>query len=132
MQPDHMPAKRTGAVVILSVHIIGDGSADGHKLSARRDWKEPACWNRDFQNIAERDARFTPETSRLFVEAENTVQSGAIKKCPTFVEARVAIASAKPIWETTRNVYLVQDAGYLIRPVCFVDCAAAKVRISTP
>src|SRR5437773_2287532 len=71
MQPDHMPAKRTGAVVILSVHIIGDGSADGHKLSARRDWEEPACWNGDFQNIAKRDSCLTPETSRLFVEVNN-------------------------------------------------------------
>ena len=46
-------AKRSGAVMVLSMDIVGDGAADGDELGAGSDWKKPAFGKKYLDDIGE-------------------------------------------------------------------------------
>src|SRR5205823_3793674 len=65
----HPSPKRSGAMVILAVNVVGDAAADGHELRARRDGNEPAMRDDDPENLIERRSRLAFEETVLAIES---------------------------------------------------------------
>jgi len=43
LQAEQMVTQRAGTVVVLAMHVVGDGAAQGHEARARRHRQEPAA-----------------------------------------------------------------------------------------
>jgi hypothetical protein len=62
------------ARVVLAVHVVGDGAAEGGELGAGRDRQEPAAGNRQPQHFVERHAGFGADHAGLPVGADEAVE----------------------------------------------------------
>ena len=89
-----MRAEGSGAVMVLSMNIVGDRSADGDEARAGSDRKKPSLRKKHIDDIGEGDAAFAAKHSGRFVEAENAVEAAAIDQLATSVEAGIAVAAA--------------------------------------
>lgn len=60
-------------MVILSMHIAGDGPANSYKFGTRRNRKKPPFGNYYLQNTVEREATLAFKNSLFCVEAKDLV-----------------------------------------------------------
>ena len=73
-----MPPQSACAMMIFSVHIVGDRAANGHKSRTRRDRQEPAARNSDLKNIREADPGFTVDEAPVCVKIKDSVKAGTL------------------------------------------------------
>ena len=62
-------------MVILSVHIGGDGTAHRDQLSPRRDRQEPAPRHEDVQNFRQQHPRLAAKFARFIVERQEFIEA---------------------------------------------------------
>ena len=89
-----MSTKRSSTVMVLSVHIVGDGAHDGHEAGARRDWQKPALGKEDIDQFSETHAAFAANDSRRFVKPQNAIETAALDELAAAVEAGVSVTAA--------------------------------------
>jgi hypothetical protein len=101
MQSDlaNVRAKGSAAVMVLTVHVVGDGSADSDEAGAGRDRKEPSFREKHVDDVGEADAAFAADHAGGFVETENAVKSATVNQFSSGVETRVAVTAAEAIGE---------------------------------
>lgn len=95
-------------MMVLAVNIVGDGAANRHKFRAWRDWQEPTAWDDNFQQIAQCDAGFNPNSSAFPVKIEDAIYGKTIQQFATVIQARVAIAAAKSIGQQRTGLSVAQ------------------------
>ena len=71
VEPRHVPAEGTGAVMVLAVYVAGDHTANGHEPGARRDRDEPAPGHEDLDDVGQKDAGLAGEQACRLVEGEH-------------------------------------------------------------
>src|SRR5262249_29555517 len=90
----NVSAESAGTVMVLSVHVVCDRAADGHKARAGCDGRKPAFREEHLNKIPQTHAALTADHPRRLVETENAVQATAINQLAAAVEAGVAIAAS--------------------------------------
>src|SRR5215470_15203542 len=87
-------SERSGPMVILAVHIIGDGAADSDELSARHHRQKPAVRHYQTQDLGEQYARFARNPARLAVEANDSIERAREDEPAPDIEAAIAVAAS--------------------------------------
>ena len=67
--------KGARAMVILTVHVVGDGAADRDQGRARRHWRKPAVRQRQGDDLTEQDTGFALENAARGIEADESVEA---------------------------------------------------------
>jgi hypothetical protein len=99
MQSDlaDVSAEGSSAVMVLTVNVVGNGSADGDEAGAGRDGKEPSFTEEYADDVGKADAAFAADHASGFVETEDAVESATVNQLSSGVETRVAVAAAEAI-----------------------------------
>jgi hypothetical protein len=84
-------SKRTGAVVVLAMHVIGNGAAESHEFGAGGHWQKEAGGNGEFQHFCQADASLGFQQAAGPIEADKAVEAGYLDQGAAVVEAAVAI-----------------------------------------
>ena len=66
-------------------------------------------WNDNFQQIAESDAGFNPNSSAFPVKIENAIYGETIQQFAAVIQARIAIAAAKSIRQQRTGLSVIQE-----------------------
>ena len=89
-----MAAEGPGAMMVLAMHVIGDGAANGQEPGSRHGRQDPSGRNREVENSRKLNARLASHRAAVDVEGQETVQVSAFDQRTARVETAVAIASA--------------------------------------
>src|SRR5271156_3336397 len=106
----------SGAVVILSMDVIGDRSADGDEASAGSDRKEPSFREKHIDDVGEADSAFAAQHAGGFIEGQQAVQSPAIEEFTPCVETGVAVTASQTVGKQAAGSGTLKNVGYLIAP----------------
>src|SRR5260370_10030521 len=101
MQTDlaDVSAEGSSTVMILTVNVVGDDSADSNEARARRDGKKPSFRKEYIENIGKAGATFAAQHPSRFVEPAHPVEATAVAQFSAGVETGVAVAPAERICE---------------------------------
>src|SRR5208337_2643497 len=94
-ESDDVIAHAADAVMIFSVHVVGDRAAERDKPSAWRRRKKPALWRDDAKNFRQGDARLRAQPPGLGVERNEPVEPAHFDQRAFAVEAGVAIGASQ-------------------------------------
>ncbi len=83
-------------MVILSVHIGGDGPTDGDIFGAWRGRQGPATRKQVLDDLGERNTGLAFENPGLLVKGEKAVEPRLEQHDPTRAERRVSVGAAQP------------------------------------
>jgi len=99
MQSDlaNVSAEGSSAVMVLTVNVVGNSTADGDEASAGRNGKKPSSREEYVDDVGETDAAFAADHASGFVETEDAIESATVNQFSSGVETRVAIAAAEAI-----------------------------------
>ncbi len=83
-QPErpHEVPERTVPVMVLAMHVGGDGPADGDELRAGRGRQEPAPRQEVANDFGQRHAGLTAEPAIGLVESQKQVAGGEVQDAP--------------------------------------------------
>ena len=134
MQGDlaNVSTEGSSAVMVLTVDVVGNRSANGNEASARRDGKEPSLGKKYVDNIGEADAAFAAEHASGFVETEDAVETAAVDQFAAGVETRVAVAAAEAIREQGSGRGRLENFRDLVVPCRLVDVMVRDFRVTPP
>ena len=122
----------SSTMMVLTVDVVGDGSADSDEASAGRDRKEPSFREKYVENVGEADAAFAAEHASRFVESEDAVKAAAVDQFSAGVETRVAIAAAEAIGEQGPGRGSFENVRYLVVPRRPVNVMVRSLRVTAP
>src|ERR1700675_2507299 len=134
MQADlaDVSAEGSRTVMVLTMHVVGDGSANGDKTRAGRDGKKPSFRKEYIENIGKADATFAAQHASGFVEPEDAVVAAAVDQFAAGVETRVAVAAAETIWEQGVGCGSSENVRHLVVPRRLVDAMVRGLRVTAP
>ena len=93
----HMIAEGAGLMVVLTVHVVGDGTAHGDELGARQYRQAPAARNDEALDVAQHHAGLADQPAAFLVEADEAVETRRVPQHAVRVEALIAIAPPQAI-----------------------------------
>jgi hypothetical protein len=88
-------ADGSGALLILAVHVVGDGAAEGDEFRPGGDRKEPAARHAHAQQRIERQAGFRAHHAGLPIGGEEMIRARRVEQIAAAVECHVAIRPAQ-------------------------------------
>ena len=88
----HVGTERAGAMVVLAVDVVGDGSADRDPSGTRHHRQEPAPRNDQREDLGQGHSGLAAEEAGGFVEADQAVQPRDVEQHAAVVQATVAVA----------------------------------------
>src|SRR5665811_924838 len=123
MQADlaDVSAEGSSAVMVLTMNVVGDGSADSDKAGSGRDGKKPSFREEYVEDVREADAAFATEHASGFIETEDAVETAAVDQFAAGVETRVAVTAAEAIGEQGARRGSFENLRHLVVPRRFVD-----------
>lgn len=80
--------------MVLTVHVVGDGTANGHRLGAGCHGQHPAMRHHQPLNISQQNARLTNQAAGLVIERNEMIQPGSIPKGAARIQADVSVTAA--------------------------------------
>src|SRR5262249_2953198 len=90
-------AEGTGLVVVLAVHVVGDGAAHRDEARSRQHRQAPAARHEDVLDVAQRGAGFASQPAGRRVEADEAVEARGAPPGAARVEAGIAVGAAQSI-----------------------------------
>lgn len=69
-----MSAEGAVTMVVLSVNVTGDGTANGDEARAGHDWQEPATRHKGSQNVIQRNTCSAGKHTRLRIKVMKLIQ----------------------------------------------------------
>jgi hypothetical protein len=93
LEPFDMAAEIAGLVLVLAMHVIGDGPAQGGEGRARRDRGKEAARQEDAPEIVEAGAGLGDQQAGRRIEIEQPVEPAGQDRPAAAVERSVAIAA---------------------------------------
>jgi hypothetical protein len=105
-------AEGTAAMMILTVHVVGNGAAHSDPPGARCDRQHPAGGEGELLDIPQQCARLALQDARLAIEPEKAIQAAGGPQRPARVETAVAVTATHAIGDTgfTARSQLARDA----------------------
>ena len=97
LEPSHVAAQGAGAVVVLAVHVIGDGAAERHVLRAGGDRQEPSLRHDESEDLGQAHARLAAHDPEVAIECQEAVEPPCDEQRAAVVQARVAVAPSEPV-----------------------------------
>jgi hypothetical protein len=88
-----MTAEGAGAMMILAVHVVGDGAAERDEARSGRHRQKPAARNRQGQDLVEQDAGFAAQQPRLLIEGDEAIERTRIDQPTAGVQTDIAITA---------------------------------------
>src|SRR6267143_450749 len=118
MQADlaNVSAEGSGTVMVLTMHVVGNGPAHGNEARARRDQQKPSFREKYVDDIGKADATFAAQHASGFVEPEDAVEAAAVDQFAAGVETRVPVAAAETIWEQGVGCGSSENVRHLVVP----------------
>ena len=89
-----MVAEGAESVMVLSVDVVGDGTADGHELCARHDRQCPSPGNEQSLNVSQQNAGFAMQQAGRIVKADEAIEPGHLPEHAARIQAGVPVAAA--------------------------------------
>src|SRR5208282_38544 len=134
MQSDLADVSTEGssAMMVLTVHVIGDGSTYSDEAGAGRDGKEPSFGKKNVDDVGEAHAAFAAKHAGGFVETEDTVETGTVDQFAVGVETGIAVAAAEAIRKQRTGRGSLEKFRYLVAPCGFVDVMMHGLRVAAP
>ena len=68
-----MAAEGSCNMMVFSVNIVGNRTANGHIFGSRRYWKEESPWNREIQYLIQRHPRLTAKDAGFRIEMQQFI-----------------------------------------------------------
>ena len=84
-------------MVILAVHVVGNGATDSRKLRARCNRQNPATRDCYLLDVTQQDSRLTFQSTSAGIELDEVIESGGLPKYPTRVQTDIAIAESHAV-----------------------------------
>jgi hypothetical protein len=128
LQPSDVVSERALDMMILSMHVVGDGTTDRDELSARRYSKHPPPGNDKLLNIAQQNTSLASQVTTLLVEVHKVVEPPCVPQNASRIEAHITIATR----HTERNARLVQGQNRRYRIRIAQAHHLVQVRVETP
>src|SRR5262245_21440764 len=94
-----MAAERAGQMMVLSVDIVRDGTADGQEPRSGSHGNEPSRRHDELQDVIEQHARFALQDALLTVETNEAIELARTQQRAACVETAVAIAARIAEWQ---------------------------------
>ena len=82
--------------MVLAVHVVGDGAAQGHEPRAGRGRREPAARHGDGQELVERQARLGAQDARRRIEGDQVVQARGVDQAAAGIERADVVGAPGP------------------------------------
>ncbi len=95
VEPRDMPCEAARQVMVLAMHVRGDGAADRHLTSTWRHRHEPAMRQPRDHKLLQADARFAGHQAADGVQVADPVQSGRHDHHAAIVLRGVVVTAAK-------------------------------------
>ena len=86
-----MGAESTAYVMVLAVHVIGDGAGRGDEARARCHRQEVTVRKRLLENVTQQHAGSAGQFARLFVTSKNSIEAAAVDQRAAIIVTAVAI-----------------------------------------
>jgi acetaldehyde dehydrogenase (acetylating) len=128
----YVTAKGSGTMMVLSVDIVGDRSADGHEASARSNRKKPSPREEHIDDVGKTDAAFGSKEAARLVETKKSIEALAVNEASAGIQAGIPIAAAEPIRKQRIRCGGLKDLGHLIIPRRFVNSSMRSFGITSP
>src|SRR5690606_9385038 len=106
-----MIAKAAVSMVVLAMHIIGNGPANGHVLCAGYHRQRPAAPHCKALNIAQHCARLTFQNPGAVIERDVSVHSSGMPHHPVRIQADVTITASQAEGQGARCPTLLYYRG---------------------
>src|SRR5215470_10080139 len=119
-------------MMVLTMNVIGNGSAHGDESRAGRNGEEPALRQKDINDVGQGDAAFAAHHAGRLVESENPVQTAAVDELALTVEARVSVAAPQAEGKQRARSGGAQNRRHLIVPRGPVRMSMRKLRVAPP
>src|SRR5215469_3148407 len=129
---ENVASEGSGAMMVLSMNIIRDGSTDSDKARSGCDREKPALRKKGVNDIGECDTAFTAKHAAVLIECEKSVQAPAIDEMTARVQARVSVAPAETIGEYGARTGRAQNFPQLVVPCRAVHMLMFDPRIPPP
>ena len=97
VERQHMVAERAAPVVVLAVHIVGDGAAHRDQARAGQHRQPPAARQEEVLDVAQHHARLAGQPAGRLVEGDEAIEAGRTPQGAAGIEAGIAIAAAEPV-----------------------------------
>ena len=95
-----MVTERAQHMVVLSVHVVGNGATHRHQLRAGSDRQDPAARNCQPLDIAQQHPHFAHQAAGTVVKGDEMVQPCCQPERALRVQACIAIAAAHAVGNT--------------------------------
>ena len=82
LQPAHMLAEGADDVMVLAVHVVGDGAAHGDELRARHDRQAPAARDHQPLDVAQHDAGLADQPAGFASKEIKRSRPACATACP--------------------------------------------------
>jgi hypothetical protein len=93
-----MVTESATSVVVFTMDIIGNGTANRHELSAGSDGQEPAVGDGNIQNLRQCYPSFNDNAACLPVSLYESIHQACLNHLITGRQATVAITTAISVW----------------------------------
>ena len=84
----------SGAMMVLAVYVVCDGSAHGHQGRTWCDVRKPASRKRDIDDFAQQDSRLALEDTGIWIEADKSIEAARMQQCAALIETYVAVTAS--------------------------------------
>ena len=119
-------------MMVLTMDIIGDRSADGNEAGAGSDRKKPSPRKKYVKNVGEGDSAFAAQNAAGVVETENAIKAAAVDQFTAGVEAGIPIAAAKAVGKQRIRRGSSENFRHLIIPCRSMNVWMRSLRVTSP
>ena len=94
LETEHVRTEAAGRMVVLAMHIVGDGPAKRHIARSRCNRQEPATRHEYGKDVGKQNTSLAGQHPRCFVKGDETVETAHLQQGCTGIEADIAITAA--------------------------------------
>jgi len=108
-------------MMVLAMHVIGDGPAERDEFRAGQNGRKPEGaigigLDAQTQEIEQREARIRDDDARFAIEGVDAVKPSRLNQAAAEIEARIAIGAAEPAYEAGAQALIADELVGLLGP----------------
>jgi len=98
-KPDalNMITERAEDMMVLAMHVVGNGASDGHHLGSGGYRQNPAARDHETLDVPEQNAGLAGKAAGVVVKRDEVIKPSGRPQLPSRIEADIAVASSGAI-----------------------------------
>jgi len=122
---DDMMPEAADTMVILAVHVVGNGASDSYQRGTGSDCWKPAIGQRQLDDLAQQYASLAFEHSGDGIETDESIQATRQQQCAAVVQADVTVTAPIAKRQHGRGIrQIVKTVGQCDQPLLVTRPAA--------